>query len=341
MNDLGARGLVFDPATSLGWNDGPLDGLSCVLRCAEAVLRSQGYDQREVARAFARPLDIAGARTQPSRFRHGELRWRGAADGAEHWAELRELAAAGVPVILMPDRFWWPGDEFEGRRHFLDHMVLVVALDDRELVVLDSDGPPEDGYLRRFPVTAALVTGACRFATIHFDRIVDTPQTLRATLLAPMATWLAEDLPTVADFAARWERAGLSGPDARALHIHVLGEWQPALFTTSIAVADPHPAVAAAADEAARAARFLGKALLAAHRYGGAQPESVEPYWPVLGRFRAAAAAMRRLVEALGDEIGAQPSAATDPEGADDRLWRRVAATRGWCYADEVAAPPS
>lgn len=53
---------VFDPARSLGWRTGPLDGLSCLLRCTEAVLRAQGFAPLDVARALALPVDLTGGR---------------------------------------------------------------------------------------------------------------------------------------------------------------------------------------------------------------------------------------------------------------------------------------
>lgn len=136
---------VFDPARSLGWRTGPLDGLSCLLRCTEAVLRAQGFAPLDVARALALPVDLTGGRREPARFRSGRLSWRNAVDGREHWGELTRLVTEGSPVILMPDRFYWPGDEFEGRHHFLDHMVLVIGATATELEVLDTDAPPRTG----------------------------------------------------------------------------------------------------------------------------------------------------------------------------------------------------
>ena len=135
---------VLDPNRSLGWNDGPLDGLSCLLRCVESALRAQGFDNLQVAQALALPLDLRGERRAPARYRHGRLDWRNATDGREHWAEFTALVGSGTPCVLMPDRFYWPDDEFEGVEHFLDHMVLAVAHDGELLEVLDTDASAAD-----------------------------------------------------------------------------------------------------------------------------------------------------------------------------------------------------
>ncbi|MEU1516203.1 hypothetical protein ABZ490_29385 [Streptomyces sp. NPDC005811] len=327
---------VFDPELSLGWRTGPLDGLSCLLRCAESVLRAQGFGPLDVARALAQPLDLSGGRRESGRFRSGRLRWRNAVDGREHWAELERLVADGTPVILMPDRFYWPGDEFEGKRHFLDHMVLVVGCAGSRLVALDTDAPAEDGYVRHIKITPEVKRGACRFATVHFDAPNDTAELLRTTLLEPMARWTADDLAALGGFAARWEREGLSGPTARALHVLVLGELQPALFLTSLSVQDTAPAVADASKAAAAAAQRLGMALLGAHRFAGERAEDSSVYGPVLPAFDSVRTALARLVTTTHTELGLTP---TPPGRPDDRLWHRVERMRDWCFADAVAPP--
>ncbi|MBQ0983215.1 hypothetical protein KBZ10_01395 [Streptomyces sp. F63] len=327
---------VFDPELSLGWRTGPLDGLSCLLRCAESVLRAEGFGPLDVARALALPLDLSGARRAPGRFRSGRLQWRNAVDGREHWAELERLVADGTPVVLMPDRFYWPGDEFEGKRHFLDHMVLVIGRAGSRLTALDTDAPAEDGYLRHIEITPEVRRGACRFATVHFDAPGDTAESLRTTLLEPMARWTADDLAALDGFAARWEREGLNGPMARALHVLVLGELQPALFLTSLSVQDTAPAVADASRSAAAAAQRLGMALLGAHRFAGEQAEDSSFYGPVLPAFDSVRTALARLVSTAHAELGL----VQDPPGRpDDRLWHRVERMRDWCFADAVAPP--
>ncbi|MFG2611571.1 cysteine peptidase family C39 domain-containing protein [Streptomyces anulatus] len=327
---------VFDPARSLGWRTGPLDGLSCLLRCTEAVLRAQGFAPLDVARALALPVDLTGGRREPARFRSGRLSWRNAVDGREHWGELTRLVAEGSPVILMPDRFYWPGDEFEGRHHFLDHMVLVIGATETELEVLDTDAPPEDGFVRRIPVSPAVVRSACRFATVHFEPPEDTADSLRETLVRPMTRWLAEDLAALDGFAERWEREGLTGPMARALHVLVLGELQPALFLTALSVRDTDPAVADAARSAAAASQRLGLALLGAHRYAGEEAQDRTVYRPVLSVFGSA----RRALAALVAVSSGTPEAGDGPpRPADDRLWRRVEDMRAWCFAEDVTPP--
>ena len=327
---------TFDPALSLGWKTGPLDGLSCLLRCVESVLRAQGFAPLDVARALALPVDLTGGRRESARFRSGRLRWRNAIDGRELWDELELLLAAGTPVILMPDRFYWPGDEFEGKHHFLDHMVLVIASNGTELEVLDTDAPPEDGFKRRIPLSPDVVRSACRFATVQFEPPRDTAASLRETLVEPMTSWLADDLSALAGFAERWERKGLPGPMARALHVLVLGELQPALFLTSLSVQDTAPAVAEAARSAAAAAQRLGLALLGAHRYAGEQASDSTVYRPVLSVFDSTRRALARLVDT---SRGARGTGDLSAGAADDRLWQRVEHMREWCFSEDVASP--
>ncbi|MEV5821241.1 hypothetical protein ACFYMB_30520 [Micromonospora haikouensis] len=330
------RPPVMDPGLSLGWDDGPLDGLSCLLRCVESALRAEGFDNREIAQALAVPLDLRGDRRKSSWFRHGRLDWRNAVDGHEHWDEFTALVAAGTPCVLMPDRYYWPGDEFEGVAHFLDHMVLAVAYDGEVLEVLDTDAPPADGYRRRIPVTPDVVRGCCRFATAHFTPPDDDAAALRATLLEPTAVALAEDLPALRAVARRWRRDGLTGPAARALHVVVLGAVQPSLFLTALAVEQAYPALATELLAASRAAQRLGRTLIGAHRWAGAQADDTSVYAPVLAVFEACEATLAR----LGDELHRQldlPAPDPDADGDDEGVWRRIVRNQAWCYADRVA----
>ncbi|WP_176737851.1 BtrH N-terminal domain-containing protein [Micromonospora inyonensis] len=303
----------------------------------EAVLRAQGFNRHEVARALALPVDLTGGRRSSGAYRSGHLLWRNTADGRKHWSELTALVRAGTPVILMPDRYYWPGDEFEGRQHFLDHMVLVVAADDDCLVVLDTNAPAKGHYTRVVPVTPAVVRSACRFATAHFERPVDTAETLRLTLLEPTARWLVADLPAVAEFGEGWRVEGITGPLARALHVLVLGELQPNLFLTGAAVAEAFLAVAAAATAAADRAQSLGELLLGAHRYAP-DADDATVYRPVLGTYLDTEAALRNLCGLLQREVG-EVDAAPVGHVRDDRLRQRVIRMQAWCFADEVAAP--
>ncbi len=325
----------FDPEASLGWRNGPLDGLSCLLRCVEATLRSEGFSNHEIACALARPVDLAGGRREPD-FRHGELRWRNAVDGAEHWGELRAVVESGRPVTLMPDRFYWPGDEFEGKEHFLDHMVLVFSFDGTTMRALDTDAPAQERYTRTIPITDSVVHSACRWTTVHFDRPQETLESLRTTLLEPMARWLAEDLAGLHGISRRWEETGLTGPVARALHVLVLGELQPNLFTTATAVGEFFPAVAVSAFRAAEKAQALGKLLIGAHRFGGDRPLDVGVYQPVFRSFGPLVSALTELTDVLHRELGLVRPAARE---RSDVLWQRINGLRDWCYADAVAAP--
>ncbi|SCG59275.1 hypothetical protein [Micromonospora halophytica] len=331
------RPPVLDPELSLGWDDGPLDGLSCLLRCVESALRAQGLSNPEIAQALAVPLDLRGDRRRSSSFRHGHLHWRNAVDGRQHWAEFVALVESGTPCVLMPDRYYWPGDEFEGVKHFLDHMVLAVAHADGVLEVLDTDAPPSDGYRRWIPVTPEVVRGCCRFATVHVTPVPDDAATLRATLLEPTATALGEDLPALRTIERRWRRDGLTGSAARALHVVVLGAVQPSLFLIATAVRQTHPGLADELLTASRAAQRLGKALIGAHRWAGAQADDTSVYDPVLGAFTACEAALTRLSDELHRQLGLQPPPAADPDQDDDGVWRRVVRNQAWCYGDQVA----
>lgn len=324
---------VLDPARSLGWRTGPLDGLSCMLRCVEAVLRAQGFDPLAVARALAQPLDLAGGRKQLTAFRSGNLSWHSEDDGARHWDRITAAVSGGTPVILMPDRFYWPDDEFGGQRHFFDHMVLVTDVTAGEISVLDINAPADDGYVCVIPVTPNVVRSACRYATAHFTYRPDTAQTIGTELLLPLAEWLADDLPSLIEFGQRWEQDGLTGPFARALHVLILGEAQPNLFLTAHAVDEHYPAAAAALFAAAEDARRLGLKLLDAHRWAGEDADDTTVYGPVLSF-------QHTLCDRLSD-VDAELRRALDTPvvtgQADDRIWRRLDRLRSWLFGESVS----
>ncbi|MFI0737500.1 BtrH N-terminal domain-containing protein [Streptomyces sp. NPDC021100] len=328
----------FDPGAALGWGDRALDGLNCVLRCVEAVLRFRGLGPLAVARALNGPLDPVG-RDLAQDFDGCRVAYRTAFDdGARNVPFVLERLAAGEPVMVLPDRYHLPGDVYEGRFHFHDHAVLAVGWSpaDGVVTVLDTDADPADGFRRRWALTPALralftwvgtvtPTGppderdAAEYLAGRLDR--DTP------LLAAGARALRDLLDELDGLAAH----GLDPVPARALHVLVLGDLQPQLFLYAHALGPPDglsPAAAAvrtAALDARLRAKRLGTALIAAHE----QPDPPAVYPRVLALGRPLLAALDRLREAM---VAAGGREGTPDPGAAARLRARFAHIEDTCF---------
>lgn len=327
----------FDRAGALGWEDVALDGLSCVLRCVEAVLRWEGRSREQVAIALSGPVDLLRRRRDGSTYDSFTVEWEIAEDGGEHWDRLTATLRAGAPVILMPDRFHWPRDELAGRRHFHDHAVLAVRTERGMLHVLDIDASPACGYERGLEITPALRRACTRWGCVRrVDRgpAASLPE-LAERLLAPSLELLGGDLVELGAFAARWRARGLDEARAHALHVAVLGDFQPLLFLFAEVLGRSGVAELAAAGGAARMAarraKSLGLVLIALHR-----ERRGEGYELALHAFEQFVDAAADLHGALRQRLG---DAGVPPGESDGALERRLSDLAVYCFA--ASAPAS
>jgi hypothetical protein len=321
----------FDRADALGWRDVALDGLNCFLRCVESVLRWQGHSREQVAIALSGPVDLLRRRRNGSTYDSLTVEWEIAQDGGEHWDRFTATLRAGTPLILMPDRFYWSEDELAGHRHFHDHAVLAVKTERGMLHVLDIDASPASGYVRALAITPALRRACTRWGSV---RCVDRPPAanlpeLTERLLAPSLELLARDLVELRTFAARWRARGLDEVRAHALHVAVLGDFQPVLFLFAEAVVLGEDAglagVAEAAYLAARRAKSLGLVLIALHRQNRS-----DVYGFALHAFELFVDAAEDLSAALEARLG---DAGTLPGESDGALERRLSELAEYCFA--------
>lgn len=328
---------VFDQQGALGWRDRALDGLNCVLRCVEAVLRFRGLAPLAVARALNGTLDPV-SRDLAKDFDGCRVHYRTCFDdGTRNVPFILDRLGAGEPIMVLPDRFHLPGDVYEGRYHFHDHAVLAVefAPERSEMTVLDTDAGPDDGFRRRWEINKATrrlftwvgtveLTGQPdnRSGAEYFEERVsrDTPLLIAGTAA------LGGLLDELTD-------AGLGSVTARALHVLVLGDIQPQLFiyghalaVTDAAALPPEVAEVRSAALAARvSAKRLGIALIAAHE--NSEPLAVYP------RVLQLAGPLRSALDRLGAALVAAGGTAGphDPEGLP-RLRERFAHIERTCF---------
>lgn len=330
----------FDRATALGWNDVALDGLSCYLRCVEAVLRWRGASREEVAVALGGPVDLLRRGRSGSTYDAHTVEWRVAGDGREHSDLMVETLRAGEPVILMPDRFFWPGDELEGRRHVHDHMVLAYEYEDGVLRVLDTDAPVEAGHVRWLPAEPDLWRACTRWGVVR-PTAGTAPRSaaeFAPRVLGPSLELIGADLPELRLFGEQWQLNGLEPPLAHALHVAVLGDFQPTLFLFAEAGrclegGGAPEAVVEPAAAAARRAKSLGLLLLALHREG-----SPDAYAVATGAFDRFLGSVEELAGAIAAELGTELPAAPEPTGF---VRRRLQDLAGYCFEEEPSAAAS
>ena len=325
----------FDPETALGWSDVALDGLSCYLRCVESVLRWRGHDSEAVALALGGPVDLLRRGRSGSTYDAHAVEWRIAAEAAAHREQLVATLRSGEPVILMPDRFYWPGDEFEGRRHFHDHMVLAFALEDGVLSVLDTDASAGSEFVRRIPMDAAAWRACTRWGVVRAT--AGSPRTaeqMASRTLRPSLRLLAVDAVELRAFGERWRRDGIDDPLARALHVAVLGDFQPTLFLFAEAArawdrgGGLEPVIGPAA-AAAKSAKTLGLLLLALHRE--ASDDAYEIAIAAFDRFLDAAEA---LLASIAGWLGEEPPGGTAARGI---VQERLQGLARYCFSSSAS----
>jgi len=332
---------VFDPRQALGWRDVALDGLNCVLRCVEATLAYHGYTPQQIARCLAGEMDLLG-RDMARDFPGCALSWRIAdGEGEKNWQFVLDSVTAGTPVIIMPDRYYWPGDEFQNRFHFHDHAVLAYAwsADERALTVLDTDAPPEDGFRRRLMESASLRSACTRVTTVELTAPVDerTADEFGRAQIATRTASLASDAVALRRLFDRLRENGLSGELGRGLHVLVLGDLQPLLFLYGEALAgaeDPLvQRVRKAALVAAGGAKRLGQALIAAH----SQSDRARSYASALVLADRMLNGVDGLVAAMRD-AGGSALGGHAPGDVVEALQTRLAEITEKCFGERDAA---
>lgn len=332
---------VFDPARALGWRDGPLDGITCVLRCVEAVLQAAGYSSLEVARCLGGEPDLL-ARDMALEFPGCRLEWRFAPSGKENWPYLLEQLSTGEPVIIMPDLYYYPGSYYEGVHHFHDHSVLATGWDpDAEvLTVLDTLGPPEQGYRRELPKTPELVACCTRMTPIVRTKPVDRrPSDVYAEeQVGNHAVTVAADARALRKLLEGYAEEGMDGVSARAVHLLVLGHLQPQLFLFGSSIGpDAHERfqqVRAAALSAATRANRFGRLLIAAHE----QPDPAPYYRQALTVAPVMVDALDSLADAMCKAGGNARVDAQLADTADAALHNRLREIIHICYSPSSEA---
>ncbi|MFJ1637809.1 MULTISPECIES: hypothetical protein [unclassified Streptomyces] len=330
---------AFDPQRALGWRDVALDGLNCVLRCVEATLAQRGYTPQQVARCLAGNLGILG-RDMASEFPGCTLPWRFAdGEGRRHWEFVRDSVSAGTPVIIMPDRFFWPGDEFEGRFHFHDHAVLAYDWDAGRgvLTVLDTDADPANGYRRELVDTPSLRAACTRVTTVEVTAPVDdrSPDAFGRQQIATRTAAVAAEAVALRGLFGRFRAEGLRGELGRGLHVLVLGQIQPLMFLYGEALTGAEDPAVQRVREAALAVsgatKRLGQALITAH--GRADRERA--YEAALALSNRLVDAFDRLVAAMRD-AGGSVADSPDPEEVGEALYARLIETTEKCFGGAV-----
>ena len=325
----------MDPDQALGWETVALDGLSCFLRCIESVLDYRGFSPTAIAQGLAGPIDLSRRLRSASDFEVCRIEWVNRIDGRRNGGLMRRHLAEDEPVIVMPDRYYWPGDEFEGLRHFHDHMVLAYEIEAERLFVLDIDAPPEDDYIRSLPFSDRVQRACTRVGRV---KLLAAPGAVDPEILA--ARWfpisldlLASDIPTLRAGLHAWSDRTLTYVLARGLHVLVLGDFQPILYLFARAldgnVSKATAAVRTAALDASIRAKKLGLLLLALHLEEGGDRYKLALH-PMKNFISSLEALMLELASATGASI-------PDIEEVGAELFHsRLLNVTEWCFDSSI-----
>lgn len=263
----------LDRGKSLGWVHGPLDGLSCFQRYVEAILHARGYSSWQVAQIFVDPLDLLRRRGTTSQIGRCEVVWQSAQDGRVNWPILESKLANGQHVILRPDRYWWPGDRLNGKRHFSDFMYVAYELTDSVLHVLDTLAPEDENFVRLIPVDETVMRAMINIGIVEAPEppARGDPQKIADDIFPESIPQLAHDIAAMRAWLPTWDTIPWDLARARSLHIAALGDFQPQLFIAASALAGSAPSLLAeardACAQAAATARDLAFRFIALHKY--------------------------------------------------------------------------
>ncbi len=267
----------IDRSRALGWRDVSIDGLNCYLRYAEAMLQERGYTADDVVQ------ELGGAITDRFEsdgspylgFSAVSARWYVAPPGSSSWDRLAAAVEEGKALLVWPDAYFWPGDEFEGVRHVHHHSFLALRLDRDRLHYLDVESDERRGYRMDIRVTDDVRRACTRVLELHIPpppRAIDEAavRDLLVRSLSPLAN-LADQ---TSELAEAWVEI-VSRPLARAVDLWAISDVQPQPYLLAhmcerIGFAD----VAACARRAAAQAKKISLFLYGLHRY-----EADAPYY--------------------------------------------------------------
>lgn len=328
-----AHGPVLDPAGAVGWHAGIMDGLNCTQRCIEAVLRFEGRGPLDVVHTFAAPLDLLHRRSPDWTWPGCRIDWYASSDPEENWALIGQHLARGRWPLVMVDRYHWPGDEHEARRHVQSYVVLVLRRDGRHLVSLGVHGDERLGYRHHTQISSGLPLACWRVGLLELGPDVrpGSVETHGAALAVGSLRPLAEDVAALRSFADAWSADTPAPLIGWPLGTMVFSDLEPQTYLLAAALQDAGARLAGvrvAASTAAQAALRLGLVLLEANRSGDADAYRVGR--DLLARL------LRRLEEllmALEDAVG---RCAAVHEPGPQPVLERLATIIALCYPREL-----
>ncbi|CAM3729839.1 hypothetical protein KIPE111705_21975 [Kibdelosporangium persicum] len=318
---------------AVGWRDIPLDGMTCYHRGVEAVLRGGGMSADEIVAEMSGPITTRFHRDgRPQlRMRTATARWMSAPNGGSRWDVVETRLAAGRPILIWPDGYFWPGDPYEGRRHIHHHAVLATGIDGGTLRFLDVDADEAGGFRGEVPVTEQTRRACTRVLDLDLSRPRRPlrPVDVRRTITAS-ARPLGRLARATADLA-QWWAAGPTRRLAHAVDLFALGDVQPQVYLfAALCERYGHSDLAALGYQTAATAKKISLLLFALHRY-----KPIAPYDLCLGD-----------IESLAVRLEAMWRAASPGEGDDDTthssawLWRRLDALSMWHFNSSIGRCP-
>jgi hypothetical protein len=319
---------------AVGWRDIPLDGMTCYHRCVEAVLRGAGWSAAEIVEEMGGPITSRFHRDgRPQlRLRRGAARWLIAPEGDSHWALVAERMAAGRPVLLWPDGYFWPGDRYEGRRHIYHHAVLATEIDGDTLRFLDIDAGEAGGFRAGVPVTEKTRKACTRVLDLDVSA---RGRPLRAAdvdrMIASSVQPLSRLAQGTADLAGWW-RADPTRRLAHAVDLFALGDVQPQVYLfAALCERFHHAELAALGYQAAATAKKISLFLFSLHAY-----KPIAPYALCLDDIESLA----RKLHAMRDAAARAAAVDVTATGSGSWLWHRLNALSRWHFDVGIGTRP-
>ncbi len=246
---------IFDPKLSIGWDSGPLDGMSCLLRCIEACLRAMGHDREEIIRMLGGPLNLV-ERDMARDFPGCTISW---SEGGVGLGRVLDK-----PQIVVLDRSTLPWDDQYGGLSRYDHMMLLINADGSSLEFLDTDAPADVEFVRVVPRLSDIEARVARTAEVSGGSI---PRTKFDSVLDNSLQTLTTDITTVRERLT----AALGKPTVGvAPHVYLLGDLQPSVYLLGAdASLVGRPDIATSCTVAAKNFRRAGECLAYRDRFPG------------------------------------------------------------------------
>lgn len=326
------EGPLMSPNGAVGWQDIPLDGLNCYLRCVEAVLRGAGFTANEVIDELGGAVtDQLGNDGRPYfRLRHGSQRWHVAESGRHNWATVRACLRDGQPVLIWPDAFYWPGDRLAGRRHVHHHAVLAVRIDGGSLHYLDIDVGEASNFTGFVPITDEAIRACTRVVE------VSVPGRIPSATSADVHEMISASIAPIGRFAQAadtlvgWWSTCQSRSEARrlahAVDLWVLGDIQPQLYLLAcLCRRFGFDLLADKGFAAAAQAKKISLFLFALHGY-----KPIAPYDLCIEDIVTLARRLRAVEHAAGEAVGIHDTPAIG--SAEKWLFARLETLSAWHF---------